>query len=203
MLQQSRAVPILCIVQYSALQHWERVMINVQAAGRIKSVSNVTLTAIVLHTSDTPASWWMLARQVAPDIFRGLHKGHAKCHPDLWGPARPPEGAVKVKMHASTRPQQPQWAHPHHGPRPRPLRAGHPHPPLHVLLLPARGKQELKTVCQITTLLQTRAEKDPRDRAEQWQPQTQNTVNAKLEAIRDSFTSFSSISEVNTWYSIW
>ena len=53
-------------------------------------------------------------------------------------------------------------------------------------------------MCQITTLLQTRAEKDPRDRAEQWQPQTQNTVNAKLEAIRDSFTSFSSISEVNT-----
>ena len=56
-----------------------------------------------------------------------------------------------------------------------------------------------KNVCKYNTLLQTRAEKDPRDRAEQWQPQTHNTVNAKLEAIRDSFTSFSSISEVNTY----
>ena len=54
-------------------------------------------------------------------------------------------------------------------------------------------------MCKYNTLLQTRAEKDPRDRAEQWQPQTHNTVNAKLEAIRDSFTSFSSISEVDTY----
>ena len=81
-------------------------MINVQAAGRIKSVSNVTLTAIVLHTGDTSGIVMNVTAPGGSRYLPRLYKGHAKCHPDLWGPARPPEDAVK--MHASTRPQQPQ-----------------------------------------------------------------------------------------------